>query len=307
MIVPICVTWVINRFDYRVKKESIFNVDSTDTRGNSGMTKLTFKEFEHRAWQKAVDQYDASFSQLTKQMIPAILNALDVRKGMRLLDVACGPGYLAATAHRRGAEVSGVDFSSSMVSRAKQLHPGIDFNEGDAEDLQGYPDGSFDAVGMNFGIVHLGQPEKALQAAHRVLKGGGRVAFSAWCYPQEAVGFSLVLQAVAQVGNPHVELPPAPPLFFYSDLENCKEVLMKCGFANGNTQIVHQTWKLDSPDELFEAFLKGTARTAGLLKGQSADQLTAIKQAIRYSVSDYRQDEKIMIPMPAIVAWGTKF
>lgn len=270
------------------------------------MAILSFKEFEHRAWQKAVDQYDASFSRLTQQMVPAILHVLDIQKGMCLLDVACGPGYLAAAAHQKGAIASGVDFSSSMVSRAKQLHPGIDFNEGDAEDLEKYQGAYFDAVGMNFGIVHLGQPENALKAAYRVLKPTGKVAFTAWCKPQEAVGFALVLRAVEMFGNPRVELPPAPPLFFYSEPENCRNALMRCGFVNPNIQIVNQIWELGSPDELFEAFLKGTARTAGLLKEQSAEQLAAIQEAIRNSVSDYMHHGKITLPMPALVAWGTK-
>lgn len=270
------------------------------------MTMESFKEFEHQAWQQAVNQYDMSFSRLTQQMIPAIINALGIRKGMSMLDVACGPGYLAAAAHQKGARASGVDFSSSMVSRAKSLHPGINFNEGDAENLQKYSNEHFDAVGMNFGIIHLGQPENALKAAYRVLKLGGAMAFTAWCKPQEAVGFSLVLQAVEMFGNPRVELPSAPPLFFYSEPDHCKNALTQCGFANPNIQVFNQTWELHSLDELFEAFLKGTARTAGLLKGQSPEQLTAIRKAIRNSVKDYMCHGKITIPMPALVARGTK-
>lgn len=270
------------------------------------MTTLTFKEFEHQAWQKAVDQYNASFSRLTQQMIPAIISALDIRKGVNFLDVACGPGYLAAAAHHSGAKVNGVDFSSSMISLAKELHPGIDFNEGDAEDLNSYQDACFNAVAMNFGIVHLGEPEKALKAAYRVLKPGGRMAFTAWCKPEEAVGFSLILRAVEMYGNPKVELPLAPPLFFYSEHENCKNSLIRCGFTNPNIQVVNQTWQLHSPDELFEAFLKGTARTAGLLRGQSAEQLASIQNGLRNSVSVYMQNGKIILPMPAIVASGKK-
>lgn len=270
------------------------------------MTMQSFKEFEHQAWQQAVHQYDMSFSRLTQQMIPAIINALGIRKGMSMLDVACGPGYLAAAAHQKGARAIGVDFSSSMVSRAQSLHPGIDFDEGDAEDLQKYSDAHFDAVGMNFGIVHLGQPENALKAAYRVLKPGGTMAFTAWCKPQEAVGFSLVLQAVEMFGNPGVELPSAPPLFFFSEPEHCKNALIQCGFANPNIQVINQTWELHSLDEIFEAFLKGTARTAGLLKGQSPEQLMAIRKAIRNSVKDYMCYGKITIPMPALVAWGAK-
>lgn len=192
-----------------------------------------------------------------------------------------------------------------MVRRAKQLHPGIEFHEGDAEELQQYQDECFDAIGMNFGIIHLGQPENALKSAFRVLKPGGRMAFTAWCNPKEAIGFSIVLRAVEMFGNPRVELPPAPPLFFYSEPENCKNSLIQSGFANPNIQVINQIWELHTPDELFEAFLKGTARTAGLLKGQSPEQLASIRKAIRESLSDFRCDGKIALPMPALVAWGT--
>ncbi len=167
----------------------------------------SFKEFEHQAWMDGVDPYDASFSRLTRQMIPSILHTLDIRQGLSLLDVACGPGYLAAAAYQQGAVVTGVDFSSAMIARAKQFNPGIAFEEGDAEDLGNYSDDCFDAVAMNFGIIHLGKPENALKAAYRVLKQGGKIAFTAWKKPEEAVGFSLILQAVQKFGNLNVECP----------------------------------------------------------------------------------------------------
>src|ERR1700754_2721251 len=129
-----------------------------------------FKEFEHDAWQNAVDHYDTSFSRLTQQVIPAMLDVLDVKPGMSVLDVACGPGYLAAAAHQLGAKARGVDFSAMMVARALAFHPDIPFDEGDAESLEGYADNSFDAVAMNFGILHLDRPENALKAMHRILK-----------------------------------------------------------------------------------------------------------------------------------------
>ena len=65
-----------------------------------------FKEFEHGAWQNVVDQYEASFSRLTQQVVPAMFDVLDVKPGTSILDVACGPGYLAAAAQQLGAKAS---------------------------------------------------------------------------------------------------------------------------------------------------------------------------------------------------------
>lgn len=265
-----------------------------------------FKAFEHEAWQNAVDQYEVSFNRLTEQAIPAILTVLDVKSNMSVLDVACGLGYLAASAQQLGAKATGVDFSALMVARAKKLHPSIDFQEGDAESLENYANNSFDAVAMNFGILHLDQPEKALKAIYRVLKPGGRIAFTTWSTPEKAVGFSIILNAIQTCGNQKVQLPPAPPFFYFSDPANCVDALTRCGYEEASTKTVHQLWELNSPDELFEAFLKGSARTGGILKMQTPDQLAAIRNNIRQAANPYLRKVKLILPMPAHLAWATK-
>ncbi|HZU38498.1 MAG TPA: methyltransferase domain-containing protein [Gemmataceae bacterium] len=266
----------------------------------------TFKDFEHDGWQSAVEQYDNSFGNLTRQAIPFILDVLTVKQGTRFLDVACGPGYLAAAAKQRGAPVKAVDFSAAMLAKARLANPGIDYAEGDAEDLQAFADNSFDAVGMNFGILHLGRPEAALTAMRRVLARGGRAAFTAWATEQEAVGFALVLRAIERFGNPHIPLPAAPPFFRYSEPATCMDALSRCGFVHPNAQVIPQTWELDSPDEVFEAFLHGTARTGGLLRRQTPEQLLGIREAVRASATAYVSQGKVHIPMPAVLAWAQK-
>lgn len=265
-----------------------------------------FKEFEHAAWQNAVDQYDASFSRLTEQVIPAMLDVLNTGPGMSVLDVACGPGYLAAAARQRGAKAAGVDFSALMIERARAFHPGIAFDEGDAESLEIYADESFDAVAMNFGILHLDRPENALKAFHRVLKPGGKLAFTAWGMQDTVAGFAIPLKAIQMFGDPGVQLPPGPPFFYYSDPGHCREALARCGYAAIDTKIVDQTWLFKSPDEFFQALLNGTARTGGMLKRQSSGRLAAIRDDICSKASAYLKDGKVVLPMPALLVWATR-
>src|SRR5262249_25370108 len=118
---------------------------------NQSADTVTFREFEHEGWQRVAGPYHDYFSSLTRQAIDSLLDALDVRSPLTLLDVASGPGYLAEAARLRGAVVTGVDFSSVMVERAKQLYPAIEFVHGDAEALQ-FAEGSFDLAAMNFGL-----------------------------------------------------------------------------------------------------------------------------------------------------------
>ena len=154
-----------------------------------------FHDFEHAGWERAAAFYGDAFGALTAQTAPAVLDAAGAGPGSRLLDVCSGPGFIAAAAAARGATVSGLDFSSAMVAAARQRFPALTFREGDAEALP-FDAGSFDAVTMNFGLLHLARPDTALAEAHRVLRPGGRYAFTVWAAPERAVGFGLALRAI---------------------------------------------------------------------------------------------------------------
>ncbi|WP_420800199.1 class I SAM-dependent methyltransferase [Paraburkholderia tagetis] len=160
-----------------------------------------------------------------------MLEALGVGRGTRFLDVASGPGYLAAAARRRGADVAGVDFSVAMVEKARRVFPGLEFRIGDAEDLP-FPDESFGAVGIGFGMEHFQHPERALAEAFRVLQSGGRIAFTVGAMPDKAVGIGMVLKAIEKHGTPDVPVPPGPPFFRFSDWGESRHALLEAGFVH---------------------------------------------------------------------------
>jgi SAM-dependent methyltransferase len=264
-----------------------------------------FHAFEHAGWQGAARRYDDAFGSLTRQAIDPLLDAAQVRAGARVLDVASGPGYAAAAAAQRGAQVTALDFSGAMVEMARSQNPGIEFREGDAGALP-FADGSFDAVVMNFGMLHLAQPERAVSEALRVLRPGGRYAFTVWAKPEEAVGFGIILEAVRKHGNPDVPLPPGPPIFRFSDASECDNVLKVAGFRNVDVRKVPQVWRFSASGMLFEAFLAGTVRTQALLHAQSAPALAAIRDAVGRVAGEYENHGTVEIPMPAVLAAAFK-
>jgi demethylmenaquinone methyltransferase / 2-methoxy-6-polyprenyl-1,4-benzoquinol methylase len=100
----------------------------------------------------------------------AALETLLGRDGSAL-DVACGSGKLTAELAKlsRGGRVVGLDFSLEMLALARRAHPAIEFMEGDALKLP-FPDSSFDAATIAFGLRNLADPVRGLQEMIRVAR-----------------------------------------------------------------------------------------------------------------------------------------
>jgi len=264
-----------------------------------------FHAFEHIGWQDAARGYDGAFGSLTRQTIGHLFDSVQMRPGSRLLDVASGPGYVAAAAAEHGARVTAVDFSAEMVKLARSQNPGIEFHVGDAEKLS-FPDGSFDAVLMNFGMLHLAQPDRAVAEALRVLRPGGRYAFTVWAKPEDALGFAIVLDAIRKHGNPDAPLPPGPAFFRFSDAGECETVLKVAGFRSVDVRKITQVWRFSDPAMLFEAFLNGSVRMRALLHAQTAQALAAIRDAVGATAAGFQDHGTVQIPMPAVLASAEK-
>ena len=262
-----------------------------------------FHDFERQGWERASEHYADAFGSLTSQMAEPMLDAAAVRSGTRLLDVCTGPGFIAGAAAARGAGVTGLDFSAAMIAEAKRRQPSVDFREGDAEALP-FAATTFDAVVMNFGLLHLARPDAAVAEAHRVLRAGGRYALTVWS--EDAAGFGLALKAIQQYGNPEVPLPEGPSFFRFSAAEEFQRTLQSAGFTDMNVQTVPLTWRVASPDEVFAALSKGGVRTAAILRAQTPNALAAIADSIRRGVETYATGGQYDIPMPAVLASATK-
>jgi SAM-dependent methyltransferase len=265
------------------------------------MATVEFRDFEQAGWERAAEFYGDAFGALTSQTAPALLDAVDAAPGTRLLDVATGPGFIAAAAAERGATVSGLDFARAMVVEARRRHPAIEFREGDAEALP-FDDGRFDAVVMNFGMLHLARPDAAIAEARRVLRPGGRYAFTVWAAPERAVGFGLALRAIEAFGTMDVALPDGPPFFRFSDPVATRQTLESSGFVDVRVEELSLTWRLTSADAVFEALSRGGVRTAAVLRAQTPDALGAIRAAVRKGVESYATGDGFTIPMPAVLA-----
>jgi ubiquinone/menaquinone biosynthesis C-methylase UbiE len=119
-----------------------------------------------------------------------LCEALDLRAGSRVLDVAAGNGNATLAAARRWCEVTSTDYVSSLLesgrARAQAEGHAIQFQEADAENLP-FPDASFDMVMSTFGVMFTPNQEKAASELARVCKPGGKIGLANWT-PESFIG-----------------------------------------------------------------------------------------------------------------------
>ena len=108
---------------------------------------------------------------------------LDIKPGMKVLDVACGSGNLALVAAAKGADVTGLDIAENLIATAKKRaeEAGLDikFDHGDAEAMP-YEDNSFDLVMTMFGAMFAPRPDVVVSELSRVCRSGGVIAMVNW-------------------------------------------------------------------------------------------------------------------------------
>lgn len=263
-----------------------------------------FTEIEREGWNVRAGVYQETTAQATTQAIPLLLAAVEPRFGMQLLDICSGPGFAAGAAAAIGCTVTGVDFAEEMVKAAETNFPQCQFVAGDAQALD-FGAMSFDAAVCNFGVFHFQEPELAINEAARVLRSGGRYAWSQWLGPDKSAFFAIVFKAVTSHANMDVGLPPAPPPFRFSDPKTATTAMKAAGFEDIKVQEAPVV--LPAPADTFmDFFKKFSVRVTMILERQEPDVLRAIEEEIKAGLDPFDTDGWLNIPMPAIIVSGRK-
>ncbi len=186
---------------------------------------------------RATDWADIQES-TARPVYEAVMKALQVGKGVRVLDVGCGAGMFCQMAAMRGAEVHGFDAAASLLAIAKARVPSAQFQAGEMEELP-FAAESFDVVTGFNSFQYAASPLAALREAKRVLKKSGTLVVMVWGR-QEDCQAAAYLKAVGSM------LPPPPPgapgPFALSQDGALEKLLGEAGFTSRSIEDVDTPW-----------------------------------------------------------------
>jgi SAM-dependent methyltransferase len=265
----------------------------------------SFKDMERNGWERNAAAYDGFIGGITRQIMGRLVDAAGVGAGKRVLEIACGTGDGSVAAAGRGADTVGIDFAPSMIAEAKKRNPNLEFRSGDAEDLA-FEDASFDAVICPFGILHFEQPERMAAEAYRVLRPGGKFAFTAWASLAKSPYIKLVVESILAHGTMDVGLPPAPDFFRFSDHAECRDLLTGASFVSPAVQEHVLSWPFDGPDALVDLQKESGVRMRLIIERQSREQQENIYQAMRDGAPAFAKGDAYEAPWPAVLASARK-
>ncbi len=203
---------------------------------------------------------------LFRQWAAHLVRAARIGPGDRVLDVACGTGVLARDAAARvgpSGAVAGIDIGPGMLAVAERLEPSVAWRQGAAEALP-YPDGSFDAVVSQFGLMFFADRRQALAEMLRVLAPGGRLAVAVWERLEASEAYPLEVELLERLaGQPAADALRAP--FVLGDRQALSRLFEDAGVASVAIETRRGTARFPSIRTMVEADLRGWLPVMGVV------------------------------------------
>ncbi len=263
-----------------------------------------FKRFEAEGWSARAATYGRITGRVTAEACGLLLERAGVGPGMRVLDVACGPGHLSAAAAARGATPVGIDLAEGMLEQARQANPGLDLVRADAEELP-FGDAEFDGVFGGFVLNHLPHPERALREAARVARPGARLAFSVWDRPERTRLNALLGDAVEAAGGDRASgAPPGPDGYRFADEAELAGVLASAGLEAAAVDTLELSVEAAGADELWEGLLGGSVRGSAAVLAHPPEAQERVRQAFGELAREFERPDGTL-SVPAVVRIGS--
>jgi len=243
---------------------------------------------------------------LFQQWAGRVLDAVKIKSGDRVLDVACGTGVLAREAATRvGATgmVAGIDPGPGMLAVAQRLTPTVAWRQGTAESLP-FPDQTFDAVVSQFGLMFFTDRRQAVREMLRVLAPGGQLAVAVWDALENSPAYPIEVALLERIaGQRAADALRAP--FVLGDHHALRALFESAGVASPVVTTRTGTARFPSIRTMVEADMRGWLPVMGVVLEERQIQriLAEAETALHHYVTEEGQ---VVFDSPAHIITGSK-
>jgi ubiquinone/menaquinone biosynthesis C-methylase UbiE len=292
-------------------------VDETDARTDAAPDAEQLRTHVHAmwgsvapAWADHAEYLDARHARAAQQM----LDATAPLPGERVLELACGPGGLGlAAAERVGADgevvMSDVAAEMTAIAARRAAARGVANVSTTVIDLDRIeqPSACYDVVLCREGLMFASDPAAAVRDVHRVLRPGGRVAFSVWGPRSENPWMALIFEAVGeQLGRP-VPPPGIPGPFALEDRDALAALLRDAGLAEVSVQDVDVPMRVASFEEWWARTTALAGPLAVILAAMPRPAVEALRAQLRTATAPFATAAgDLEFPGVALLATGRR-
>jgi len=233
----------------------------------------------------------------TRKVSDWLVDQVDPKPGQTLLELAAGTGetgFLAASRLGEEGRLISSDFSPQMVQGAEHVAKELgisnaEFRVLDAERIE-LDDASVDAVLCRYSYMLLSEPLQALRETRRVLRPGGRVAFSTWGEPRRNPWMTFSAGLLIDRGLMEPSASDGPGMFAMPGAETITPLLTEAGFGEVEVEEMELSWRFDGSDELwiFASELQGPIALA--IEKLDDEERRAVRVAIEERASQFATD-----------------
>lgn len=240
------------------------------------------------------------------QWAPRVLDAVRVEPGERVLDVACGTGVLARNAAARvGTQgfVAGIDPDPGMLAVAEEIASDVEWQHGVAESVP-YPDGVFDVVVSQFGLMFFHDRSKALREMLRVLVPGGRLAVAVWDSLENSDAYPVEVALLERLAGPQAADALRAP-FLLGDRDELLGLFESAGVTSVEIATHQGEARFPSLRSMVEVDLRGWLPVMGVVLDE--DQIERILREAEAALHDYVTGEgHVVFDSQAHIVTGVK-
>jgi ubiquinone/menaquinone biosynthesis C-methylase UbiE len=214
-----------------------------------------------------------------------LVDALDPEPGETILELAAGVGDTGLAAAARvgpSGRLISTDFSGPMVDAARRRADELDvsnveFRTMDAERMD-LADASVDGVLCRWGYMLMADPAAALRETRRVLRPGGRVAFSVWGDPASNPWASVPAAALMEHTGAKPPDPLAPGIFAMASEERTRELLDQAGLRPKRVEQVEMEWEFDTPEDHWHYVMDLAGALAMVMRSMPEREQAAVRR-----------------------------